>query len=369
MSTSMRPNRSTAALTAASASTRLVTSSLTASRSFDCLKACDTRLLSRAVATTACPAAKAAFAKSTPIPRLAPVMNQTLLLLIATPWLSATVPANSACRTRALLASRLASFDDTGLCLSVRLGIISDRTAVRAPSAIRLGSEERFRRIVRCLAVLGDTAAYGCGKCGFQLHGVVVLGVARRARLLAPGLLDPAGIDRIEAEFVHQAQHLRAHVDGIAGDRKCNAVGCAFRAPIFKKALEVDVVECLDDWTADLLGDPRALRLTILDRTDATVTTRVVVAGVDHDDLSWHARKQIPRQVWHGPFGNGDHHNFAAARRLVCRHGGGPGLRCQVTQRLWSSRVRDGDLVTEVRESPRECFTDHPGADDSDIHV
>src|SRR3954468_17139852 len=127
MSTSMRPNRSTAVLTAASASTRLVTSSLTASRSSDCPKACDTRLLSRAVATTACPAAKAAFAKSTPIPRLAPVMNQTLLLLITTPWLSATVPANSACRTRAPLASRSASFDDTGLCLSVRLGIGSDR--------------------------------------------------------------------------------------------------------------------------------------------------------------------------------------------------------------------------------------------------
>ena len=40
----MRPNRSTAARTAASASARLVTSSLTASRSFDCPKALDTRV-------------------------------------------------------------------------------------------------------------------------------------------------------------------------------------------------------------------------------------------------------------------------------------------------------------------------------------
>src|SRR3954451_3950314 len=137
MSTSIRPNRSTAALTAASASTRLVTSSLTASRSFDCPKACDTRLLSRAVATTACPAAKAAFAKSTPIPRLAPVMNQTLLLLITTPWLSATVPANRACRTRAPLASRSASFDDTSLCLSVRLGIRRQGAQRLWPSRVR----------------------------------------------------------------------------------------------------------------------------------------------------------------------------------------------------------------------------------------
>jgi hypothetical protein len=81
----MRPNRSTAVLTAASASARLVMSILTASRSFDCPKTCDRRLLSRAVATTACPADKTAFAKSTPIPRLAPVMNQILLLPITAP--------------------------------------------------------------------------------------------------------------------------------------------------------------------------------------------------------------------------------------------------------------------------------------------
>src|SRR5207244_3707139 len=59
----MRPNRLTAARTAASASARLVTSSLTASRSFDCPKALGTRSLSRPVATTAWPAAKAALAR------------------------------------------------------------------------------------------------------------------------------------------------------------------------------------------------------------------------------------------------------------------------------------------------------------------
>src|SRR5712672_2633332 len=81
----MRPNRSTAARTAASALARLVTSSLTASRSFDWPKALDTAALSRPEATTALPAARAALAKSTPMPRLAPVINQILLLLMTPP--------------------------------------------------------------------------------------------------------------------------------------------------------------------------------------------------------------------------------------------------------------------------------------------
>src|SRR5438034_7255460 len=83
----MRPKRSTAARTAASASARLVTSSLTASKSLDSPKALDTRSVSRPEATTAWPAAKAAVANWTPIPRLAPVMNHTFLLLISFPLL------------------------------------------------------------------------------------------------------------------------------------------------------------------------------------------------------------------------------------------------------------------------------------------
>src|SRR5579862_23782 len=81
----MRPNRSTAAFTAALASARLVTSSLTGNKSFDCPRAFDTRAVSRPVATTAYPTARAALAKSAPMPRLAPVMNQTFLLLTTSP--------------------------------------------------------------------------------------------------------------------------------------------------------------------------------------------------------------------------------------------------------------------------------------------
>src|SRR6187397_1026158 len=82
----MRPNWSTAVRTAASASERLVTSSVTGNRSFGVPNAFDTASAFRPVATTAWPDASAAFAKSAPIPRPAPVMNHTFLLLTTSPY-------------------------------------------------------------------------------------------------------------------------------------------------------------------------------------------------------------------------------------------------------------------------------------------
>src|SRR5215207_2918669 len=81
-STSMPPKRSTAASTAAPASCWLVTSSLTTSRSSESPSASATASGLRPVATTLWPAASAALAKSTPMPRPAPVMNQVFLSVL-----------------------------------------------------------------------------------------------------------------------------------------------------------------------------------------------------------------------------------------------------------------------------------------------
>src|SRR5918994_3395275 len=78
-STSMWPNRSTVAWTAAAASSRLLTSSFTTNKSSASPTAVRTASVLRPVATTAFPAARAALAKSTPIPRPAPVTIQTCL--------------------------------------------------------------------------------------------------------------------------------------------------------------------------------------------------------------------------------------------------------------------------------------------------
>src|SRR5580700_3006716 len=76
----MQPNWSTAALTADSASAGLVMSNFTTSSSADFPRALATLSVLRPVATTLWPPAKAALAISTPKPRPAPVMSQTLLV-------------------------------------------------------------------------------------------------------------------------------------------------------------------------------------------------------------------------------------------------------------------------------------------------
>src|SRR5436305_864750 len=78
----MWPKRSTAAATVAVASAGRVTSSLRTSRSAASPSALATASVLRPVATTACPAARAAFAMSAPIPRPAPVTNQVCFSLM-----------------------------------------------------------------------------------------------------------------------------------------------------------------------------------------------------------------------------------------------------------------------------------------------
>src|SRR3954447_17458292 len=89
----MPPKRSTAASIAASASARLVTSSLTTSRWAESPSAWATVPGLRPVATTLWPAASAALAMSTPMPRPAPVMSQVFVLVVM---------AFTSCQSRAL---------------------------------------------------------------------------------------------------------------------------------------------------------------------------------------------------------------------------------------------------------------------------
>src|SRR3954447_22491265 len=79
----MCANRSMAAFAAASADAGLVTSSSAASRSSCSPTACLTVWVLRPVATTAWPAASAALARSTPIPRPAPVMSHTFMSVMS----------------------------------------------------------------------------------------------------------------------------------------------------------------------------------------------------------------------------------------------------------------------------------------------
>src|SRR3954469_24855352 len=82
MRTSMPLKRLTAALTAASASWGLVTSSLTTSRLSESPSASATASGLRPVATTLWPAPSAALAMSAPMPRPAPVISQVSFCVV-----------------------------------------------------------------------------------------------------------------------------------------------------------------------------------------------------------------------------------------------------------------------------------------------
>jgi len=54
-------------------------------------------------------------------------------------------------------------------------------------------------------------------------------------------------------------------------------------------------VPCLDDGTTDLLTHPNTFRLAAIDLGDCTVTERIIVGGVDHDDVDRHVVEELAR--------------------------------------------------------------------------
>jgi len=72
-------------------------------------------------------------------------------------------------------------------------------------------------------AVFGDPAPIGFGERAPERGGVEIPAVRRRARLLAPGVIQITTVDGLEAKIVDEAKHGRLGVRRIAGDRKSDA--------------------------------------------------------------------------------------------------------------------------------------------------
>ena len=103
-------------------------------------QALDTRSVSRPEATTAWPAARAALAKSTPMPRLAPVMNQTFLLFIISPFCATCSPSRRG-RSGAIYAM-LDSIRDLRSAVAAHTRAVPS-TARTAPDTARFAAAPR----------------------------------------------------------------------------------------------------------------------------------------------------------------------------------------------------------------------------------
>src|SRR5882762_6973388 len=65
------------------------------------------------------------------------------------------------------------------------------------------GSDEAVR-VIRSASPLGRAVFPRLGKCSAQAFGVEIRAVHGSAGLLLPGIIEPAGINSIESEFVDE---------------------------------------------------------------------------------------------------------------------------------------------------------------------
>src|SRR5215831_7943589 len=106
----------------------------------------------------------------------------------------------------------------------------------------------------------------------------------------------------------------------------------------------IDIIECLDDWPAQLLRDPAALNSPTFNPINPAVTLlRIVVPGIDD-------------------------HYVPAACRLLDSDGSRPRLSGQIAQCFRSSRVGDKDFVTEFAKAAGQRSANVSRADDAYVH-
>ena len=115
------------------------------------------------------------------------------------------------------------------------------------------------------------------------------------------------------------------------------------------------LLNALTTGPAELLGHPGALGRARFDRRDPAVAlARVVVAGVDDDELVVGVREQAGGEIRHVRLGNRHDDHLLARRRLRDVHRGRSRLALEVGQGLGAARVGDLDAMAELGEAPRQ---------------
>src|SRR5262245_21021138 len=185
--------------------------------------------------------------------------------------------------------------------------------------------------------------------------GVEILAVDRRGGLLPPGLVEPAGIDAVEADLVDELQDDRLRPGIVAGDGQGDSPGASLRPAALQERFRVDVVERLDDGPAQVLLHPTALEHPVLDLLDPPVALlRVIVAGLDDDHVLGDALEQVLTQLGDPILRNRHDHDVSRARRLLDGDRDGARLPGEAGQRLGAPRVGDGNLMPQAAEVARE---------------
>jgi hypothetical protein len=219
-------------------------------------------------------------------------------------------------------------------------------------------------------AVFRDPASISFGERALEGSGFKVLAVSRRSGLLPPGFVQFTTVHWVETEIVNEAKHCGFGLRRITGDRESDPRLRSPRNAFLKEALCVDVVERLDHGTPDLLRDPLTLGHSVIDLGDASIAKLgMVVTDINYDDAVRHVRKQPLRKFSNGLRWDCEHDDFSTLDGLGNGNGPHADLGRQRGQALWSSRVRNRDVMTELPEVTRKYASHASSADDSDSHV
>ena len=120
----------------------------------------------------------------------------------------------------------------------------------------------------------------------------------------------------------------------------------------------------------DLLRDPLAIGHAAVDRIDAAIAKLgMVVADIDDDDAAGYVRKQRPRKIGDGLRWDRDDDDFSGFGGVDNGNGRRADLGRQRCQALWSSRVRNRDVMAALGEAARKYPSHASSADDSDSHM
>src|SRR5262249_39720156 len=122
---------------------------------------------------------------------------------------------------------------------------------------------------------------------------IEVGGVHRCSGLLPPGVVQSAGIDSIETEFVDKLQDDGFGLCIVARNGQGNSTRRSTRPTAFKQMARIDVIKRFDNGPSQFLFDPAAFRHSRLDfHNPAIALARIVVARIHDDHACWHAGKQ-----------------------------------------------------------------------------
>src|SRR5262249_37135327 len=122
-------------------------------------------------------------------------------------------------------------------------------------------------------------------------------GVHWCSRLLPPGVVQSAGIESIETEFIDKLQDDGLGLCIVARNGQGNSTRRSTRPPAFEQMARIDVIKRFDNGPSQFLFDPAAFRHSPLDfYNPAIALARIVVAGIHDDHTRWHAGEQPSRQ-------------------------------------------------------------------------